>query len=483
MTDVAASADASAKSKKIIVLVESDAPSAKTVAEIVASFPGYTLQAYPDFASFQKWLETPADQRGDVKLLLWSTEALGAETPATLRARAATAGLSPEIPLILTTFETPDLALAKWMTAGAFNLLIKPVDQLLLKQNFQVALADKDLSAESAVYQMQTQARVESLKAVQMTDLSEVGFITRSDRAIPEGRPAKYYGAVFSHNEVRSLYARMFDQVVDGNAWKVRFTFFGPSRDQMLRIRSHFPKTPGRNEPWIAKAAPSPKVRFMIIADPSPTGSELSATLIRNFPNVEVVPLSRTPDEKFGERTFDAIFVHRDFLATIQKDDRFKDIKKIAITERALTEEELRSVTAAAVDIVYTPMERISFYKKLQVLFPTLKPSEERPIQTYEWKENLNVGQPVEVTEISEAALTERYERAFEPGTVRKFILWYPIEKDMPVLTGRCYKSEKDPAHPGAFMNSFIFFGISDRETKQIRLWIRDHYIMGKQGS
>ena len=141
----------------------------------------------------------------------------------------------------------------------------------------------------------------------------------------------------------------------------------------------------------------------------------------------------------------------------------------------------MRSLSQRAIDVIPLPTERVSLFKKLQTIFPGLLPSEARPIKTYEWSESINVSQIVEITEMSEAGLTERYERALAPGTIRRFVLWFPAEKNTPILTGRCHASEPDPGRKGSFLNHFVFFGMSDRETKHIRLWIRDNYIRGKQ--
>ena len=43
-------------------------------------------------------------------------------------------------------------------------------------------------------------------------------------------------------------------------------------------------------------------------------------------------------------------------------------------------------------------------------------------------KEKFEVGNPVQVTEISEAGLVMNYYRAITIGSFRRFILWFPVE-------------------------------------------------------
>lgn len=481
--------ETSSSETKLVLHVENDPKARADVEAAVASIPGHTLVTFADYDSLLKWLMIPADQRkpeeafSAVKLMLWTTDGLaGKDDVNTWRIRAVTLGVPPETPVVLTTSEAPDVALPKWLQSVAFNLLQKPYDALLLRLHLILALGEKS-TGENALLELKTDSIVEALKTVPMTALSEVGFVTRSDMELPVGRVAKFYGDVFSSGEARSVYARTLDQGYesDSKTWKVRLTFFGTGRDQMLRIRSRFSPSKEKNFEWTWMAPPT-RLRFYMIGDPSAAGSELSIALTRNFKNLDVVPTAAPPDEKANlPDKIDAVFVHLDFLEKIEKDRRFDGVRRLVLSERAVKEEEMRSLLTKAIDLVTVPTERVSFFKKLAVLFPGLEPSEDRPIKTYDWPETLNAGLPVRITEMSEAYLIECYERALPPGTIRRFVLWYPAEKDTPVLTGRCYKSVADPASKGSFLNHFVFFGMSDREAKHIRLWIRDNYILSKQ--
>jgi hypothetical protein len=390
---------------------------------------------------------------------------------------------APDLPIVVTSFLPSEKVLLPWSKPFIFNLIHQPFDPALLRQHLRLALQHEKPSSESSVHNMKTSARIEILKSIPMEGLSEVGFITRSDRPVPIKKVTKFYGKVFGWKNLISVFARSQEERAHPTAKGERqmlLTWFGATRDQLLQIRSRFPKKGDAGFNWRAQVPETP-VHFLVIGDPSSAGSELSGTLNRTFPTAKTTIFAGLPDQK---ETIPAgvtgIFVNKDLLSGLDADPRLKEIPRILLTISVPTDEELRTFSNKAIDLVTLPTERVAFFKRVSVLFPQLKSADDLAIMTYLWTESLDVGQPVELVEMSEAGLVIRYERDLPVGTFRRFVLWQPMEAGLPILTGRCYLTQPDTSKPGTFITYFAYFGMSDHEIKHVRLWMLDNYIQAK---
>ncbi|MNT42485.1 hypothetical protein D3C72_1789080 [compost metagenome] len=92
----------------------------------------------------------------------------------------------------------------------------------------------------------------------------------------------------------------------------------------------------------------------------------------------------------------------------------------------------------------------------------------------------LQVANPVETTEISEAGLVMKYYRGIGIGSFREFVFWLPDELETPLIIGTCNFTEQDKSNPAVFLNHFVFFGVKDLHLKHIRLWTKNAYIRSK---
>jgi hypothetical protein len=387
-----------------------------------------------------------------------------------------------QLKFIVGFFATDEKEFKAWtLTQSVFNLVQKPYDDLILKQNLRLALG-VDSSQGSDLHSMKTTSIIEVLKPAKMFAVSEVGFITKSDRELPIGKVTKYYSAIFSWQTVYSVFARSLDQFQDPKTkdWFLRLTWFGTGRNQLLHVRARFPKIKVLPLPW-SKPQSVASVQILVIGDPSPAGAELSGTLARLFKNTKVTSLKDYPEATVTlPEQIAIVLVHINLLSLAMADPRIKDIPRVVLFETDLKDQDFRAHAEAAIDIISLPVERLSFAKKMSVLFPQLTIAEDNEIKTFLWSEEISVGQPIELVEMSELGLIQKYERAFPVGTIRQFVLWQPMEVGLPILTARCYQSQNSDT-PSVFLNHFIFFGMTDHHIKEVRLWMRDHYIQAKQ--
>lgn len=109
--------------------------------------------------------------------------------------------------MVLTAFDNPDFDIKKYMDPILSNIIFKPFDKLILQQHLIYALEGHKAPAENTLVNQQTTAVVELLKDIQLEAISDVGFLTSSDRPIEVGSICKYYGQMFTSSRHRSVMA------------------------------------------------------------------------------------------------------------------------------------------------------------------------------------------------------------------------------------------------------------------------------------
>lgn len=151
------------------------------------------------------------------------------------------------------------------------------------------------------------------------------------------------------------------------------------------------------------------------------------------------------------------------------------------MAKKRKTDPSLRLLAPVFSDVFYYPVERSHFLKKAFLFFPRAQVQSPIEIKQYEKNETIAVGNPIKVTELSEAGMVIDYYRGITVGSFRRFVLWFPIEIGQPDILGACNFNKSNEGDPPVFENHFVFFGMQDDLLKHVRLWIRDNYIHSKQ--
>ena len=154
----------------------------------------------------------------------------------------------------------------------------------------------------------------------------------------------------------------------------------------------------------------------------------------------------------------------------------------IVIAKQRKSDTSLRALGKVFSNIFYKPVERSHFVKMIYLQFPSLNPTIPIEIKQSVKKEKFEVGNTVEVTEISEAGLVMNYYRPITVGSFRRFILWFPMEIGQPVMLSTSNFNKESEAEKGVFENHFVFFGMQDIYLQHVRLWIRENYVLSKKG-
>ncbi len=142
----------------------------------------------------------------------------------------------------------------------------------------------------------------------------------------------------------------------------------------------------------------------------------------------------------------------------------------------------LRALGKVFSNIFYKPVERSHFVKIMYLQLPSLNPTTPIEIKQSVTKEKFEVGNTVQVTEISEAGLVMNYYRPITVGSFRRFILWFPMEIGQPVMLSTSNFNKESESEKGIFENHFVFFGMQDIFLQHVRLWIRENYVLSKKG-
>jgi hypothetical protein len=154
--------------------------------------------------------------------------------------------------LVISAYENPDFDIKLAEERIICNVLYKPFDELILKQLLHFALKGHHPSSESFVHVVQVKHEVEMTKEVSLEAVGDVGFVTRSPRAIEVGKIAKYYGDVFrgrAHVMARCMSCEPHPEHKD--EFQVWFSYLGIPSSQISDIRKGILN---RNEPEFCKS-------------------------------------------------------------------------------------------------------------------------------------------------------------------------------------------------------------------------------------
>jgi len=172
-----------------------------------------------------------------------------------------------------------------------------------------------------------------------------------------------------------------------------------------------------------------------------------------------------------------------EFVKTSLKSRFGKEAKVLMTSKKDFGDKDERSLGNIVQDIFYKPVDRVYFLQKVKCFFPDLKEKGEKlEIRSILQNEIVKSVNPIKVTEMSEAGLIMQYYRPISIGSFREIVLWQPYEIGAPELLATCNYIEENPAQKGTYNCHFVFFGISDHFLKHIRIWIKDNYILSKDG-
>lgn len=433
-----------------------------------------------------------------------------------------------ELAILLTAFETPDMNFKQIESRIITNVIFKPFDIPILKQQLKIALSNQKPISDSAVFTQRLNSTAEMLKEVQLESFTELGFITRSNRDLKLNDISKYYSRYFEAKGKYSVLARCVSCAphpeIPGE-FQAEFRYFGANNNQVRQLRQtlftiqHDDAHPvGMSKKTIPRAIKkdisdaSQVINFLIFLKPGADPSvELKDAIEKGLSNVSVTinrnmtlfieSMVRKEVNHLGLKPIHAIILSADSLMTTQSLATWTQIvsqieefnnsqfslgaksrpKLIITSHHEIGEDKLRVCSELVYEIIYTPLDRPYLHKRFVTLLPEIQPRLETiDILSVSTNEIIRVANPIELTTISEAILTMKYYRSISFHSFRRFCLPSKEGKERIELLGSCFYSEKKKDH---FENHFVFFGITNKYLKYIRKWILEQYISSKDGN
>lgn len=143
---------------------------------------------------------------------------------------------------LLTVNPSPKFKIERHRDAVIFNLIIIPVDPLMLRQVLIMALQSDKAPAPGAVFRQKIKGPIEIIKDVFLEAIGDAGFVTRSERAIDTGLIAKYYLPVLDGQLPNFIYARCFQSKPHPQfpgAFLCSFSYYAIRTAPLTAIRKH----------------------------------------------------------------------------------------------------------------------------------------------------------------------------------------------------------------------------------------------------
>lgn len=152
------------------------------------------------------------------------------------------------------------------------------------------------------------------------------------------------------------------------------------------------------------------------------------------------------------------------------------------LSKRSYEDKERRELAGFIEDIFFKPIDHIYVMQKMKYHFPKLvDKADPIPIRAFAEPYIFKVATPVRISEISEAGFVMEYYRPIPLGSFREVVLWQPYEVGALELLAAVNYTEEIPGQKPTYKVQFVFFGMTDKYTKEIRIWILENYVLGKE--
>jgi hypothetical protein len=502
---------------KCVCIIDSDERSLNEIRLSIEQIDvSLKLFEFGDLEGFQKWVkdclkqsqENPKAEKVEIKLLVGDLQFIGPkyfgllENVRKLFIRTNLCSKEDPTAFVVTAFDSPSVNHKLFENPLISNVIFKPFDKMMLVQHLRMAIVGHHLVSESSVFKQKVKIQVEMLKEIEIVKYSELGFVTRSDRAIQVNSIAKYYGENLFEPGHAFTFARCIrcEPInIEPKAFEVQFEFFGLGNSKVKFVRQSLFKVHDRQSKVISKGnndiAVDAKINLALIQEDQDT--EIKGFLEKKFKNLSVqiifeegMLMTTFKNQKtlngviFNLKNFDKEVIQKwkqeiDQVAGIVN----TNLLSFAVLRSECGVNEINTYSLALTDVIQFPIDRTYFFKRLSHWFEDLILSDNENLEIYSQSVSkiLKVASPVDLVEISEAGLSMKYYREIDLDSFRRFSLGVGDgAADAPEILGECYFNQKVNDY---FVSYFVFFGVTDHYLKKIRKWILDSHILTKQAS
>ncbi|MBK9322322.1 MAG: hypothetical protein IPM97_05105 [Bdellovibrionaceae bacterium] len=195
--------------------------------------------------------------------------------------------------LVITTFEDPDFDIKVVGDRIINNVIFKPFDKLILQQHLAFAISGRRPPSQYTIHNVKTTTTIEMLKDVEIEAISDVGFVSRSNRQIPVGALAKYYSPSFvsQKKQISMLATCVFSSPHPDykDHFRCAFSYVAADPFQISNLRKEARKKEAKPFPfeWLGNVPKEP-VHVAIICGDDEATIHFKTSLEKFFSNIKV---------------------------------------------------------------------------------------------------------------------------------------------------------------------------------------------------
>lgn len=149
-----------------------------------------------------------------IRLLVCKSELLGSRSTTLigktieLFARKNLCNAEEMTSVVLTAFDHENFDLKSLEASFVNNIIFKPFDSLILEEHTRYAFVGRKKPSDENFKSNKLEAQVEMVKDIPCEGLSDLGFLTISDREVSAGSVSKFYSTEFASGNIKSVMAR-----------------------------------------------------------------------------------------------------------------------------------------------------------------------------------------------------------------------------------------------------------------------------------
>ena len=399
-----------------------------------------------------------------------------------------------ELGVVFTGYESEVLNKKRFESRSVNNFIYKPFDGVVLKQMIEIAFTGRHAIKKYFVHNQKIDAKIEMLKEVTASAMTEMGFRTVSDQDIAPGKISKYYAQFLETHQHRSALAQVLKVASrPGEAtglFNIDLRFFALDQQQSFNLQKMV-REKSESHPLLDANVGHQHFEFIFVDDgKSRLGQELLPTAERFFDHpIRTVQglehLARELQNSQGQRFvfLERSLVYGNEVAEIQGILNYVKSERISIfllSPTILKESLELDLSTLCEDIYYAPFNKSYLMKGLKQRWPAMRTKEKLVEASRTYDQIIHVSNPTKMVQVSEAGVVIEYYRDLDLGSFREFVFWMPNEASVPTLVAQCNFCAPVEGKK-TFLCHFIFFGLHDVELKFIRLWMLHHYIESKQ--
>lgn len=203
--------------------------------------------------------------------------------------------------ILFTAHGNSEIPLISFIDPDVLTVIIKPYDQLLLKQYIEMAFVEEEKAINmDHIFTLEKEAQVELVKDIEVERLSELGFSTISSRPIEKGKRARYFGKAFESEQGESLFAYCYacnPHPEHEGKFRCSFSFFGASREIIGAIRKRIVNTPSVEEiPFDPPKVVPKEANVLLLAKTPEVGEQAKSRLQEKFKNFHLTWINKFAD-------------------------------------------------------------------------------------------------------------------------------------------------------------------------------------------